>query len=534
MHVLEFVVIMGIALVVCGVLADRLRIAAPVLQLAAGVLLGFVSWLRETELPPDVLLLVFLPVLLYWESVTTSLRAIRRDLRGIVLNGTILVAVTAWAVAALAHAMGLPWGPAWVLGAAVAPTDATAVNVASRLLPRRNVTVLRAESLINDGTAIVIYSLAVGVTVGVEHLSTPHIGGLLLLSYGGGIAAGVLVAWVAIQVRRRIRTLDDTLLGNLVIILIPFTAYLLAELVEASGVLAVVVAGLIMSQAGPRLAQAHARRQTEAFWSLAMYLLNGFLFVMVGLEAQAAVRSLPGDALTDALVMVAAVSVALIVVRFAFLQAAVHTIRLVDRRPQQRARRMGHRARIVSALAGFRGAVSLALALSVPYTLDSGAPFPDRDTIVFVTAGVVVVTLVVQGLVLPGVARWASLPHDTDSERELHLAQTVAAEAALDALPDMAAELATDPEVTDQLLADYERHLRTLRAVGATEDTDEPGSLLRRHGQEIELRLALLDRKRAAVIALRDEHRIDDSVFLRVQARLDNEEVRLAQRKAAE
>lgn len=161
------------------------RGSTPVLQPAGGVLLGFVPWPRETELPPDVLLLVFLPVLLYWESVTTSLRAIRRDLRGIVLTGTVLVAVTAWAVAAVAHALGLPWGPARVLGAAVAPTDATAVGVVARLLPRRNVTLLRAESLINDGTALVIYSLAVGVTVTAEHLSVPHVGGKLLLSYGG-------------------------------------------------------------------------------------------------------------------------------------------------------------------------------------------------------------------------------------------------------------------------------------------------------------------------------------------------------------
>ncbi|MET7696488.1 Na+/H+ antiporter [Streptomyces sp. NPDC005485] len=534
MHGLEFVVILGIALVVCGVLATRLRIAAPVLQLAAGALLGFVPWLRETQLPPDVLLLVFLPVLLYWESITTSLRAIRRDLRGIVLNGTLLVAVTAWAVAALAHTLGLPWGPAWVLGAAVAPTDATAVGVVSRLLPRRNVTLLRAESLINDGTALVIYSLAVGATVGAEHLSVPHIGGLLLLSYGGGIAAGLLVAWLGILARRRIRTLDDTLIGNLTIILIPFTAYLLAELAEASGVLAVVVCGLVMSQAGPRLGQADARRQTEAFWSLAMYLLNGFLFVMVGLEAQAAVRGLSGNALTDALVMVAAVSVALVVVRFTFLFVAAYTIRLVDRRPQQRERRMGHRARVVSALAGFRGAVSLALALSVPYTVDSGAPFPDRDTIVFVAAGVVVVTLVVQGLVLPGVARWARLPQDTDHERELHLAQTAASKAALQALPDVAAELGTDPDVADRLLAEHETHLRTLHAIDAAEDTEDSGSLLRRHHQETDLRLALLVHKRAAVIALRDERRIDDSVLLRMQARLDTEEVRLAQREAAE
>ena len=148
----------------CGVLARRFRVAPPVLLLACGALLGFVPALRQVHLPPEVVLLLFLPALLYWESLTTSLREIRSNLRVIVLASTVLVVVTAGAVAATAHALGMAWGPAWVLGAAVAPTDATAVGVLARSLPRRTVTVLRAESLVNDGTALVIYGLAVGVT----------------------------------------------------------------------------------------------------------------------------------------------------------------------------------------------------------------------------------------------------------------------------------------------------------------------------------------------------------------------------------
>jgi len=149
---LELVVIIGVTLLVCGVLARRWRIAPPVLLLVCGVLLGFVPALRHVHLPPEMVLLLFLPALLYWESITTSLREIRSNLRAIVLLSTALVIATAGAVAAAAHALGLPWGPAWVLGAAVAPTDATAVGVLARALPRRTVTVLRAESLINDGT----------------------------------------------------------------------------------------------------------------------------------------------------------------------------------------------------------------------------------------------------------------------------------------------------------------------------------------------------------------------------------------------
>src|SRR5512144_456651 len=155
-------------MLVCSVVARRFRVAPPVLLLAGGALLGFVPALRQVHLPSEAVLLLFLPALLYWESLTTSLREIRNNLRVVVLMSTALVLVTAWAVAAAGHGVGLPWGPAWVLGAAVAPTDATAVAVLAGVLPRRTVTVLRAENLVNDGTALVIYALAVGVTVGEE------------------------------------------------------------------------------------------------------------------------------------------------------------------------------------------------------------------------------------------------------------------------------------------------------------------------------------------------------------------------------
>src|SRR4051794_2491669 len=184
---LELIVVLGGVILASGVLARRLRIAPPVLLLTSGVLLGFIPALREVHLPPETMLLIFLPALLYWESLTTSLREIRSNLRPIVLLSTVLVVVTAGAVAVGAHALGMPWGPAWLLGAALAPTDATAVGVLARALPRRMVTMLRAESLVNDGTALVVYGLAVGITVGSEHLSAPHVGLLFLLSYAGGV-----------------------------------------------------------------------------------------------------------------------------------------------------------------------------------------------------------------------------------------------------------------------------------------------------------------------------------------------------------
>jgi CPA1 family monovalent cation:H+ antiporter len=518
---LEAVVALGAVVLGCAVLARRAGVAPQVLMLVGGVVLGFVPALREVQLPPEAVLLLFLPALLYWESLTTSLREIRTNLRAIVLLSTLLVIATAAAVAAAAHALGLPWGPAWVLGAALAPTDATAVGVLARSLPRRTLTTLRAESLINDGTALVVYGIAVAVTVGEDHLSVLGVSGRFLLSYAGGALAGGLTAWLAVQVRRR---LDDPLQENLAALLTPFLAFLLAELVHASGVLAVVVAGLILSQAAPRFARADTRQQSTAFWTLATYLLNGALFVLVGLEVQSAVRGLTSVDLTRGLSAVAVVSVVVIGTRFVWLFTTPYVIRMLDRRPAQRLRRVGARPRVVSALAGFRGAVSLAAALAVP------EDFPARDLIVFVTAGVIVLTLA-QGLVLPRVVRWARLPRDTSVQEERQLAETLATEEALAAMPELAAELGTDPEVVDRMRHEYDKHLRVVQANAGASD-DDPA--LRHEAHYNALRLALIAHKRATVVRLRDEQRIDDTVLRQVQTRLDIEEVRLSRREVAE
>src|SRR5262245_23854288 len=247
---LEMVVLLGVALVACGALARRYPIAPALLLVLAGVLIAIVPHLQQPQLPPEVVLLVFLPALLYWESLTTSLREIRNNLRVVVLTSTVLVAATAAAVAAAAHGLGLGWGPAWVLGAALAPTDATAVGVLAGDLPRRTVTVLRAESLVNDGTALVLYGLAVGVTVGEEDLTPLHVSGLLVLAYGGGVLTGALIGLISWQVRRR---MDDPMLENIAMLVTPFAAFLLAESIHASGVLAVVVCGLFISQVTPRI-----------------------------------------------------------------------------------------------------------------------------------------------------------------------------------------------------------------------------------------------------------------------------------------
>jgi Na+/H+ antiporter len=521
MFALEMVVLLGLGVLVGSIIARSAHVAPPVAFLLCGVVLGFVPGMHGVQLAPEVVLLLFLPALLYWESLTTSPRAIRTYKRAIGLTSIVLVLATAAAVALAGHTLGLAWGPAWVLGAAVAPTDATAVAALARSLPRNDATILRGESLVNDGTALVIYSLAVGATVGQEDVAFGHVTWLFLLSYAGGILAGIVVAWLGAQVRQR---LHDPELGNVAMLLIPFMAFWLAEQVGASGVLAVVVCGLIMSQVGPKVASAQTRRQTEAFWSLTTFILNAALFLFVGVQLHFAVRDLATVGIAQALLATVLLYVVTIGARFAWLFTTPYLIRLLDRRPHQRSLRVGWRGRVVMVTGGFRGAVSLAAALAVPLTLSSGAPFPHRDLIIFVTTGVVVLTLVVQGLLLAPIVRWAQLPVDAGIAEELQLARATTTEEALHSLQDLAETLGVHESVTARLALEYQEHLDALRA----EPGDEDEIWLQHSGQDAALRLALIKHKRGTLLRLRDERRIDDTVLRQVQRALDIEEERLS------
>lgn len=516
----ELVVVLATAIAVTTAVAGRLRIAPPVMLLAFGAAIAFIPGFSTLELPADAVLLLFLPALLYWESLTISLREIRANFRGILLMGTLLVVLTAGGVATLLHLLGMPWGPAWVLGAAVAPTDATAVGALTRSLPRRNTTVLRAESLVNDGTTLVIYGIAVAVTAGEQTLSVWNVSGMLLLSYVGGIAAGLLVAWLGMLVLRRI---SAVLLENLLTLLVPFVAFLAAEAIGASGVLAVVVAGLVVSQVAPKLDRAETRQQTRQFWSFATFLLNGALFVLVGIEATIAVRELDARELLVGLGMIGLVSVAVVVLRFAFLNLSWGAVRLVTLRTGGSPRE-GHRDRVVSGFTGFRGAVSLAAAVAVPRMVESGAAFPERDLIVFVVAGVVVVTIVGQSLVLPAVVRWADFGGSHEVVEERRTAERRALEEALEALPRLAKRSGTDAEVVQRIRDDYEGHLALVRAE-QSDDDDHP--LLQQRGAAVGLELELVRLKAAALIRMRDDGDIDDLVLRQVRAEYDAEETRL-------
>lgn len=321
---LQVVVSIGFAVLVGQLVARRTGIATPIVLVAAGLVLTTVPTLRGVELPAEAVLVLFLPALLFWESLTTSAREIRRFIRGIVLTGTLLVVATAAAVAAVGHGLGLSWGTAWIIGAAVAPTDATAVAALGRVLPRGRMTVLRAESLINDGTALVVYGLALGLVTGSAEISTGHVTGLFARSFLGGIVVGLLVGRLIFEARRR---MTEPLLNNVVTVLTPFVLYLLAEELHASGVLAVVTCGLLWARMAPRVISAHTRQQSTSFWTLTTFLLNGGLFVLIGLELPIAVQNLSASAVGTGMLVTVAVYLATLIVRLAFLNISIGIIR---------------------------------------------------------------------------------------------------------------------------------------------------------------------------------------------------------------
>ncbi|HEY2220810.1 Na+/H+ antiporter [Actinomycetospora sp.] len=524
-HLLEVLVVVLAAVLVLSVVARRLRLAAPLVLLVGGVPLGFVPWTAGVALPPEVVLLLFLPALLYWEALTTSWRELRANLRVVVLSSVFLVLATAGVVAVVGHALGLSWPVAWVLGAVVAPTDATAVTAIATGLPRRFLTTLRAESLINDGTALVVFAVALAVATGAQSFSWVGTLGHFGLSYLGGALAGALVAWLSVRARR---IAADRLLENTIDVLTPFAAYLLAELVGASGVLAVVVVGLGMARIGPRITAARTRLQARGFWQITTFLLDGALFVLVGLQLRRALDALQSYTLGQAVLDAGLVALAVIGTRLAWNYTTPYVIRAIDRRPVQRTRRIGARQRLVGAWAGFRGGVSLAAALAVPTVLVDGSPFPGRDLIIVVTFGVILVTLLVQGLTLPAVLRFARLPEDSGFASEEQLARRAATHAGLEALPDTAARLRVSSAAVERVREDYQEHLHLLHDDADREGDTDHAERDRADQEDYQrLRAALLGEKRRAVLALRDDGTIDDIVLRRVQTVFDTEEIRL-------
>lgn len=518
------VIVALFATVVVGtILGRRYRVGPPVLLIVLGALLGLIPKFGHVEIDGEIVLLLFLPAILYWESLNTSIREMRTNLRVIIMSSVGLVIATAFAVSWAARSMGMESHTAAVLGAVLSPTDAAAVAGLAKKLPRRALTVLRGESLINDGTALVLFGVTIAVAEGAHQIGPAALVGRFILSYLGGIAAGALVGWLVTQFRRHI---DAPLEEGALSLLTPFAAFLLAQSLECSGVVAVLVSALVLSYTGPRVIRARSRLQSYAFWDVSTFLINGALWVFVGVQIPGAINHISeddGGGLRHAFLLALAITGVVIVTRIIWVEAATLLGRLVDWMMKKPSQHVPFRQRCVTGWAGFRGAVSLAAALAVPLALPNGKPFPDRNLLIFVVVVVILVTVLVQGSTLPAVVRWARLPEDLTRADELQLARTRGAEAALEALPEINAEYGVGPELAKRLTKAYEERAALVRE----NEDDSTNTLTQKSALARRVRLAVLERQRDAITTLRNQKLIDDIVLREVQSEMDLEEVQL-------
>ena len=521
---IEMIVALIGASVVAYAIANRFRLIAPVLLIAAGVGVALLPVGEEMSLPSTVVLTIFLPILLYWESLSVSLNRMRRSLRGIILSATVLVAITAALITLIGVLTGLSVGAALLIGACLGPTDATAVSSLGRGIKPNSRTVLQAESLLNDGTALVIFAIALQAAQDSSGVTFGLVTQQLLLSFGGGIGAGVLVGAAVTKIGIRVRTItDDPMLATITALATPFLTFFIAEEIGGSGVLAVVTCGIVISRfAAPHMSLG-SRVLGIPFWTILTHILNTILFVMVGVALPGIVAELPHADLVRGLILIPIIYIAMVAGRFAGQHLIIYSIRALDRRPEQRLRRTNIRGRIVSTVAGFRGAISLAMALSIPVSFD-GAVYTERNLVILVVAGATLLSLLIQGIALPYVVRWANARPSAGTQTA-ECVESQETEALAEILADTISQLdaiaertgVDDDEAIEAVRLDYaRRHQSVLNS--ATESEADVYC-----GPESALRLAVIEHLRERVHGLRFAGRIDDSTASRVNRRLDVE-----------
>jgi monovalent cation/hydrogen antiporter len=485
------------------VLATLIRVPYPILLVLGGLVVGFVPGVPELELDPELVLVAFLPPLLYVAAFFTSLRDLRRKVRPISLLSVGLVLATMVAVAAIAHAAidGLPWAAAFALGAIVSPTDPVAATAIARRVgvSRRVVTVVEGEALINDGTALVAYRFAVAAAV-TGAFSFWEASANFVLNVVGGVVVGLVLGVVIRALRRR---LDHPPTEIAISIMTGYLAFLTADALGVSGVLAAVTVGIYMGWHAPELTTVQLRLQGQAVWEIIVFVLNAVLFGLVGLQLPSIVDSLSGYSATELATYAILVSGAVVLIRLAWVFAFMHVPRVV------RAIREGDPAPSWKEPAligwmGLRGAVSLAAALALPLQTDAGEAFPARDLIIFLTFCVILATLVMQGLSLPPLVRLLRLERDESEEREEVEARLSAAEAALARIEELAEEDWPNPDSVERMRGMYGFRLQRFGSRFGEADDDGVEGRSRAYQR---LRRELLEAERAAVVQLRREGR---------------------------
>jgi monovalent cation/hydrogen antiporter len=524
---IQIVLLLLIAIAAVGVVAKRSNIPPAILLVVTGVVLALVPGLPAVRLAPELVLLLVLPPLIYSSAVAMSWREFRFNLRPISLLAIGCVVFTTAAAAAAAHwLLGLSWPVGFVLGAIVSPPDAVApLSIARRLqLPKRILVILEGEGLANDATALILYRFAV-VAVSAGAFSFGQAAGEFVVIIAGELLWGIAVGWLMLRLRRWVA---DARIEIVLSILTPYAAYWPPESLGGSGVLAAVVAGLYVSWNGSSMISAATRLQGVFFWDVLVYLIEGIVFLMTGLQARTLISGLGAYSLSALAGAAAVVCVVVVLARFVWMFPATYLPRWLIPAIARKDPAPPWQWPFMLGFTGVRGIVSLAAALGIPFATDSGRPFPDRDLILFLTFSVILVTLVGQGLLLPVTIRLLGLANAgarellADRTAEL-LARRRAIEAAIERLEQLAVERAFADDVVRRLLAEQRGRLRHFEH--AAEPNEHP-----QHPPERadEIELLLIATERECVNELYRQGTLKDEVRRRLERELDLREATLA------
>ncbi len=523
LHQLEIVILLLTVVLALTTVAQKLLIPYPILLVIGGLSLAIMPGLPTIRLDPDLVFLVFLPPVLWAAAYFTSLREFRGNIRPISLLAVGLVLATTAAVAAVARATfpGMGWAEAIALGAIVSPPDAvSATAIGKRLrIPRRVVTILEGESLVNDATALVLYRAAVTAAIsGTFVLSDTLLQFVMAATIGVlvGLAVGAVTRWV-------LSVTSDSFTEIAVTLLAPYVAWVLAEHAHSSAVLACVAGGIYLRQHFSAVVAPATRIQGRAVWDLLVFVLNGVIFILIGLQLGALRETVPSGEFGSLIITGALVSLTAILVRLVWVPLAAVLPRLLS--PSLRARDpMPPWSHVfLVAWTGMRGIVTLAAGLALPVTTAAGAPFPFRAEIILLSFSVILATLVLQGLSLAPLIRLLRLEVDRGIDHEERRSREHAATAALARLDELAAEDWPAPEQVERMRVHYGRRLQRYAGPG-TEDSEctvEAAEAFRR------LRHETLTAERLALIDLRNDGTISDELLHRLEYELDVEALRL-------
>jgi len=516
MRQVEIIVALLTIIGIVGALAQKLKIALPILLVLTGMVISLTPNIPPVHLEPDAVFFIFLPPLLYLDAYNTSWRKLKDVADVITLQAVGLVLATVAAVAVVLHVVvGLPWAAAFALGAIVSPTDAVAASAISKEihLPQRVMNIIKGESLVNDATGLVAYQFAVAAAVtGV--FSWAEAGQRFAFVSLGGIAMGLAIGFVLARLRTK---LEHRPVEIIVSLLSPFIAYLAAEHIHVSSVLSVVTAGLCLGWHGPSMQTSTTRLQATANWETIIYILNGFSFLLMGLQLRPILETVKKYPSEQIIVSTIVAALAPIVVRFAW----IFTVAPIYAR-LKKAKLPSWKHLFVLSWSGMRGVVSLAAALALPLTCVNGDQFPYRDLLIYLTVAVIASTLVMQGITLPYLVKILEFEPDQynaeEAERKLRLALSREAVRSIDSLARERNLDLEDPRLQKLL----NRHLeRAIANIGT--ETPDPGT------EEIwhNLRKDIIGAQRKKLIALRDDNAIEDQTFRVLQNELDLEEAQM-------